>query len=81
MVDHPKSQKTAENRGARNPVERAPPWEYLFILGIVAFVLHHLRIFSGIYLTTPKPYANYVAFDLHKIKERSSNRSLSWHKH
>lgn len=68
MVDHPKFQKTAENRDSATPWKAHPVGSTFLFLGFVAFDLHHLRIFSGIYPTIPKLYANYVVFDLHKDK-------------
>lgn len=68
VVDRRKIQKTVENREPETPWKGQPPQEYLFLLHI-----HHIAcVFSRDFIQpNPKPYANYVAFNLHKIKARA----------
>ena len=60
--------KNCRKPRARNPVERGVPSGVPFLLHI-----HHIAcVFSRDFIQpNPKPYANYVAFNLHKIKARA----------
>lgn len=48
------------------------------VIGVLLYINYITCVFSrGFIQQSQNPYANYVAFNLHKIKERSPNRSLS----